>query len=66
MKQALKLIHWRLTGWRKLSKLLHAHFGYNNALTPVGMDEAEVLAREEQRLMPIGRKKHWIEWIFKV
>jgi len=61
MKHVLKLIYWRLTGYRRLSKLLHAHFGYNNALTPIGMDEAESLARKEQRLMPIGRKKHWIE-----
>lgn len=61
MEQAIKLIKWRFTGYRKLSRLLHALYGYNNALTPIGMDEAEVLAREEQRLMPVGRKKHWIE-----
>ncbi len=66
MKQTLKLIKWRLTGYRRLSKLLHAHFVENNALTPIGLDEAEVLAREEARLLPIGRKRLWIEWIFNL
>jgi hypothetical protein len=56
-----KLIKWRLTGYRELSKLLHASYGYNDALTLIGLDRAEVLAREEARLLPIGRNKHWIE-----
>ena len=63
MKQIIKLIIWRFTGYRKLSKLLHAHFGYNNTLTPIELDEAEVLAREEARLLPIGRKRTLIERI---
>lgn len=61
MKRTIELIKWRLTGYRELSKLLHAHFCENNELTPIGLDSAEVLARKEARLLPIGRKKHWIE-----
>ena len=66
MKKTLELIKWRLTGYRELSKLLHAHFVENDALTPVGLDLVEMLQREERRLLPIGRKKLWIEWIFKI
>ena len=66
MKKAIELIIWRLTGWRELSKLLHAHFGHYDALTPIGLDRAEVLATKESQLMRRGRKKHWIEWIFKI
>lgn len=66
MKQSLKLIHWRLTSWRVLTSLLHAHFGYNDALTPVGLKMIDALLKEEANLMPIGRKKHWMEWIFKI
>jgi len=66
MNKIIELIKWRLTGYRELSKLLHAHFVENDALTPVGLDKAEILARQEAKLLPISRKRHWIEFIFNI
>lgn len=61
MNRIITLVWWRMTGYRELSKLLHAHFGHYDALMPVGLRRMEQLAAMESVILPIGREKHWIE-----
>ena len=63
MMRFFELLTWRLTGYRELSKLLHAHCVPNNALTPLGEQIMQELILTEAALLPIGRHRPWYERI---
>ena len=60
MINKLKWYWWRLTGYRELSKLLHAHMAINHdALTKVGAARMQYLLNKEDYLFINAFRKHW-------